>query len=58
MGESDLHRKLKRAACRWLWDAGYAAISEEVRVPGVGIIDVAASGLWKRHNTRPEVVAR
>ncbi|UCE59299.1 MAG: hypothetical protein JSU63_17880 [Phycisphaerales bacterium] len=52
MGESDLHRKLKRAACRWLWDAGYAAISEEVRVPGVGIVDVAALGRWRRHNPR------
>jgi len=51
-GESDLHRELKRVACRWLWDAGYAAIAEEVVVPGVGIIDVAGAGRWKRRNPR------
>lgn len=52
MAESELHQSLKRAACRWLWQAGYAAIAEEVLVPGVGIIDVAAAGRWKRPNPR------
>lgn len=52
MGESDLHRGLKAAATRWLWRAGYAAIADEVSVPGVGIVDVAAAGKWKRFNPR------
>ncbi|MFQ5494947.1 MAG: hypothetical protein ACE5EX_06160 [Phycisphaerae bacterium] len=50
--ESALHRRLKRAACRWLWERGYAAVAEEVSVPGVGIIDVVAAGKWRRRNPR------
>lgn len=52
MGESELHRELKRAACRWLWGQGYASIAEEVRVPGLGIIDVAAAGKMRRRSPR------
>jgi len=52
VAESDLHRGLKAAATRWLWRAGYAAIADEVSVPGVGIVDVAAAGKWKRFNPR------
>lgn len=52
MPESELHLQLKRAAYHWLWDGGYAAIAEEVDVPGVGIIDVAAAGKWRRYNPR------
>lgn len=57
-GETERHRELKRAACRWLWECGYAAIAEEVVVPGVGIIDVAAAGKWKRRNPRRAVFDR
>ncbi len=52
MAESELHIRLKAAACRWLWDGGYAAVAEEVKVPAVGIEDVAAAGKWKRQNPR------
>lgn len=52
MSESDLHRALKNVACRWLLGCGYAAIAQEVAIPGVGIIDAAASGKWTRHNPR------
>ena len=52
MAESQLHRQLKHVACRWLWGLGYAGIADEVEVPGVGIIDVAAAGKWKRYNPR------
>jgi len=52
MPETRVHRELKRAACGWLWDRGYAAVGEEVVVPGVGVIDVAAAGRWKRCNRR------
>jgi hypothetical protein len=51
-GESDLHRRLKRAACRWLWEAGYAAVAEEVPVRSVGVIDVVGAGRWRRRNPR------
>ncbi|MFQ5414876.1 MAG: hypothetical protein ACE5E6_10505 [Phycisphaerae bacterium] len=57
MPETELHQTLKRAACRWLWDAGYAAIAEEVRVPGVGVVDVAAAGRRRRRNPRRAVFA-
>ena len=56
--ESELHRRLKRAACKWLWEAGYAAIAEEVPVPGVGVIDVVAAGRWRRYNPRRVVFQR
>jgi len=52
MAEGELHLRLKAAACRWLWDGGYAAIVEEVKVPSVGIVDVVAAGKWKRGNPR------
>ncbi|MGB0715659.1 MAG: hypothetical protein ACPGXK_07270 [Phycisphaerae bacterium] len=55
MGESRLHLELKRAAARWMWDAGYAAIAPEVKVPGVGIIDVAGAGKYRRRNPRRTV---
>ncbi|MHC5111418.1 MAG: hypothetical protein ACYTHJ_16245 [Planctomycetota bacterium] len=52
MVESELHLSLKQAAMRWLWDAGYAAMAEEVVVPGVGVVDVAAAGLYRKSNPR------
>lgn len=58
MPESDLHLRLKRAAGRWLWRCGYAAIAEEIEVPGVGIVDVVAAGRWKPWNPRRAVFER
>ena len=58
MAESDLHRRLKESARRWLWESGYAAIAEEVPVPAVGVIDVVAAGKWKRRNSRRVVFER
>lgn len=52
MGESRQHLELKSAAMRWLWDAGYAAIAPEVKVPCVGIVDVAGAGKYRRRNPR------
>ncbi len=56
--ESELHFRLKLAACKWLWDCGYAAIAEEVPVAGVGVIDVVAAGRWRRRNPRRVVFER
>jgi hypothetical protein len=54
-GESALHKALKQAACRWLWEQGLRAIAEEVVVHGLGIIDVAAAGRQVRRNPRRAV---
>lgn len=58
MAESELHLRLKTAACRWLWDSGYAAIAQEVKVPAIGIVDVAAAGKWRRQNPRRTIFTR
>src|ERR1700722_14400991 len=42
-GETDLHKTLKKEACRWLFRMGYRAIAAEVRVPPLGIIDAVAT---------------
>ncbi|RJP32096.1 MAG: hypothetical protein C4547_14625 [Phycisphaerales bacterium] len=52
MPEGSLHRELKAAARRWLWERGYAAVAEEVVIPSLGVVDVAAAGVWKRANPR------
>ncbi len=52
MPEGHVHRELKAAAGRWLWESGYAAVAEEVIVPSVGVVDVVAAGRWKRRNPR------
>ena len=57
-GESALHLRLKRAGCDWLWNRGYAAIAEEVVVPGLGIIDVAGAGRRRLNNPRRVVFER
>src|SRR5271170_4314965 len=50
-GETDLHKTLKREACRWLFRMGYRAIAAEVRVPPLGIIDAVGTGLFQpNHN--------
>ncbi len=43
-GETDLHKRLKEAACWWLWNQGLRAVAAEVRLPGIGIVDAAAAG--------------
>ncbi|UCG31753.1 MAG: hypothetical protein JSU68_08790 [Phycisphaerales bacterium] len=43
-GESDDHRRLKEAACWWLWNQGFRAVAAEVPVHGIGVVDAAAVG--------------
>jgi hypothetical protein len=43
-GESEMHKTLKKEACRWLFRTGYSAIAAEVKVHPLGIIDAVGSG--------------
>jgi len=49
-GETDLHKLLKREACRWLYRMGYRCIAAEVRLAGLGIVDAVGTGLFRRHH--------
>src|SRR5271170_7583935 len=50
-GETELHKTLKKEACRWLFRMGYRAIAAEVRLPPLGIIDAVGTGVFKsNHN--------
>jgi len=43
-GESADHRRLKEAACWWLWNQGFRAVAAEVPIHGIGVVDAAAVG--------------
>jgi hypothetical protein len=47
-GETDLHKTLKKEACRWLFRMGYRCIAAEVRLPPLGIIDAVGTGVFRR----------
>jgi hypothetical protein len=50
-GETDLHKTLKKEACRWLYRMGYRCIAAEVRLRPLGIIDSVGTGLFRAwHN--------
>lgn len=46
-GETELHKTLKKEACRWLFRAGYRCIAAEVRLRPLGIIDAVGTGLFR-----------
>ncbi len=46
-GETDLHKTLKKEACRWLFRMGYRAIAAEVRLMPLGIIDAVGTGVFR-----------
>ena len=46
-GETDLHKTLKKEACRWLFKMGYRCIAAEVRLKPLGIIDAVGTGLFR-----------
>jgi hypothetical protein len=46
-GETDLHKTLKKEACRWLYKQGYRAIAAEVRLKPLGIIDAVGTGVFR-----------
>src|SRR2546423_732890 len=49
-GETDLHKTLKKEACRWLFRMGYRCIAAEVRLRPLGIIDAVGTGLFRRYH--------
>ena len=49
-GETDLHKTLKKEACRWLYRMGYRCIAAEVRVPPLGIIDAVGTGIFRPYH--------
>jgi hypothetical protein len=50
-GETDLHKTLKKEACRWLFRTGYRCIAAEVRLKPLGIIDAVGTGVFRAwHN--------
>src|SRR5213075_701010 len=46
-GETELHKTLKKEACRWLYRMGYRCIAAEVRLRPLGIIDAVGSGVFR-----------
>lgn len=46
-GETQLHKTLKKEACRWLFRIGYRCIAAEVRVKPLGIIDAVGTGVFR-----------
>jgi hypothetical protein len=49
-GETDLHKTLKKEACRWLFRMGYRCIAAEVRLHPIGIIDAVGAGLFRPYH--------
>jgi len=49
-GETDLHKTLKKEACRWLYRMGYRCIAAEVRLPPLGIIDAVGTGIFRPYH--------
>lgn len=58
-GETDLHKLLKKEACRWLYRNGYQCIAAEVRLRPLGIIDAVGTGVFApglhQHQSRRSV---
>src|SRR6185312_2928942 len=52
-GETDLHKTLKKEACRWLFRMGYRSIAAEVRLPPLGIIDAVGTGIFRPYHNYP-----
>lgn len=46
-GETELHKTLKKEACRWLFRMGYRCIAAEVRLKPLGIVDAVGTGVFR-----------
>src|SRR3954464_14651779 len=49
-GETELHKTLKKEACRWLYRMGYRCIAAEVRLKPLGIIDAVGTGVFRPYH--------
>jgi len=49
-GETQLHKTLKKEACRWLYRMGYRCIAAEVRLSPLGIIDAVGTGVFRAYS--------
>ncbi|MEM8875530.1 MAG: hypothetical protein AAGD32_14885 [Planctomycetota bacterium] len=49
-GETQLHKTLKKEACRWMSRSGYRCIAAEVRLPPLGIIDAVGTGYFRPYH--------
>jgi hypothetical protein len=49
-GETELHRTLKKEACRWLYGCGYTAVAAEVRLKPMGIVDAVGAGTFRPYH--------
>jgi hypothetical protein len=49
-GETELHKTLKKEACRWLFRMGYRCIAAEVRLKPLGIIDAVGTGVFRAYH--------
>ncbi|MGC4032474.1 MAG: hypothetical protein QM754_12235 [Tepidisphaeraceae bacterium] len=45
-GETQMHRTLKKEACRWMYRIGYTAVAAEVKFKSLGIIDAVGAGTF------------
>lgn len=55
-GETQLHKTLKKEACRWMFHQGYRCVAAEVKLPPLGIIDAVGTGTfdaWRNHICSP-----
>jgi hypothetical protein len=46
-GETELHKILKKEACRWMMRVGYRCIASEVALRPLGIIDAVGTGIFR-----------
>ncbi len=49
-GETQLHKTLKKEACRWMFRQGYRSVAAEVRVNPLGIIDAVGAGHFRAYH--------
>lgn len=49
-GETEMHKTLKKEACRWLYRMGYRCIAAEVRLQPLGIIDAVGTGCFRAYH--------
>jgi hypothetical protein len=49
-GETELHKTLKKEACRWLYRMGYSCIAAEVRLRPLGVVDAVGTGIFRPYH--------